>query len=665
MTATFHQLADRRHDHLRYPDYLDLRTIIRQGDRIDGVIRYSADAWDFTGSPEMSRGTPVIRFDRIPERFRALVKDTVLLLGDPGLAPQWTPGAPADIHAMRRRANWRTASNVARRSASLLRLIEDLGLDPLSLGDWRDLAEAAKNRPQTNPQTKQVTTMTAETLVRAALALREIHDLGPLHGAERPFGTRPWGMEEINAAVGYRPPVMGEDRNANRPHGHVFAMAGACINLLERCADDLIERAEWWTANPEIGWSVEAPDPYLAAHLGKTSPDWLPHGDHLLPDPSADEGLWWWTNRLVIAAYYVVAAIVALRGQEIDALEPGCITSADGRHRMRGFKVKNQGEQPPETSWTVNDFVATAVNAIKRLREARQVPEVPHPRFGARKVLFAANLMTGRGQQRRTRPLLSRPISPHNQERWLVPAMGRLAEADAGVSVKDLELQSHQVVRITALDVHVDRPLGDLAAAAVGKWSTLGVALGYYGHRPQVTAPAWSDDVEEHREARGVGRLLVDVAGEEPPELTGKGADGLQRQVAADPRLSNGPVTLKGLKSARRRNHASVSIGPLAACLTPEGGLCGGKAEADHRLCQLGCRNMILTPYHRARLELTARSMTRLLGTDHPLAAKVAGHDDLVTAERDMTDEQLIDVVTAQWDQTFRDLVFDLIGEAA
>ncbi|MGI9016340.1 MAG: hypothetical protein ACR2HR_04410 [Euzebya sp.] len=665
MTASVLQLPTRDRPHARYPDDLDLRSIIRQGEQLDARLTYCSDVWDFTGSPEMSRETPVIRFDRIPAPFRELAKDTVLLLGDPGLARQWAPGAAADIHAARRRANWRTASNVPRRAVGLLRLLDRLGMYPMALGDWDDLAEEAKNRPQENPQTHQYTTMTSETLVRAAQALREMHDLAPLHGRVNPFGSRPWGVDEVNARVGHRPPVMGEHRNANRPHGHVFAMAGACINMLERCTDDLIARAEWWTVNSDVDWDEVAPDPYLVAHPAETRPTWLPEDHHLLPDPTAATGLWWWTNRLVIASYYVLAAVVALRGQEIDALQPDCITTINNRHRMRGIKVKNQGEQPPETSWWVNDFVVSAVTTVNRLRRARGLPEVQHPRFPDRRVLFAANLMSGAAQNRRTRKLLSRPIAPHNQQQWLVPAFETLAEAGAGVSVADLDLQSHTVVRITALDVHVDRPLGDLAAAAVGKWSTLGVALGYYGHRPQITVPAWSDDVEEHRDARGVGRLLTDVAGEEPPLLTGGGAEGLKRRVAADPRLFNGPVTLKTLKAARRRNHASVSIGPLAACLTPEGGLCSSKDEADHRLCQLGCRNMILTPYHRARLELTARSMTGLLGTSHPLAAKVDDHDDLITEERGMTDAQLIDVITAEWDPNFRGLIYDLIGSAA
>lgn len=212
------------------------------------------------------------------------------------------------------------------------------------------------------------------------------------------------------------------------------------------------------------------------------------------------------------------------------------------------------------------------------------------------------------------------------------------------------------------MDVHVDRPLGDLAAAAVGKWSTISVALGYIGHRPQVTTPAWSDEIALRNVERALGPLVADTALLHPELLTGPGAPRLVARAAADPALANGPVTLKVIRSSIRRSHASVSVGVLSACLTPTGGLCGGASEANHRLCQLGCQNMVLTPYHRARLELMRRSMDRLLGPHSHLGARIDGHDDLFGTERAMTDDELVDVLTADWDPRFRNLVHDLLG---
>jgi hypothetical protein len=479
-----------------------------------------------------------------------------------------------------------------------------------------------------------------------------------------PFGSRPWGTREINDAVGFRPPLFGERRNAVRPHGHVFAMAGACMNLLGRCGDDLVARAAWWGRHPDTRWSTAGPDPYLLSRVGETSPAWLPADDHLLPDATGAAGLWWWCNRLVFAAYYVVAAVTALRGVELDALSPDCISTSEGRHTMRGLKIKGQSvTSPPAATWAVNDAVANAVAMVNRLRVARRLPQAMHPTLTSRALLFSANLLADALDSHRG-TLLSRPLEPSVQRCWLVPAMERLHAAGVGESVEGLRLCSHTTIRNTSLDVHVDRPLGDLAAAAVGKWSTISVALGYMGHRPQVTTPAWSDEVAERNLERAVGSLVADTALHHPDSLTGVGAPRLAARVAADPVLANGPVSAKVLRTAIRRSHASVSVGVLSACLTPTGGLCGGRSEANHRLCQLGCANMVLTPYHRARLELMRRSMDRLLGPHSHLAARIEGHDELFATERAMTDDELVDVLTAEWDPRFRNLVHNLIGHA-
>ncbi len=663
MTATVHHLAHPGRGQRRYPDHVDLRGVIRQGDRMAKRITYSSDIWNLDGAPDMGgNASSVLRFDRIPAQWRELVKDHVLLVGDPSLARAWAPGPAADNHAARRRAHWATARTAGKRTGRLLRLMDQLGMTSLGPGDWKVLADEARSRPIVNPSSKQAVTMSAETLARSAQVLREIHDLARLHGHEMPFGSRPWGIREINDAVDFRPPLFGERRNKVRPHGHVFAMAGACINLLGRCGDDLVARAAWWTRHADTPWNPAGPDPYLSSRPGETSPAWLPPDDNLLPDPTGNAGLWWWCNRLVYAAYYVVAAVTALRGVEVDALTPDCVTTSEGFHTMRGLKIKGQSvTSPPEATWAVNDAVADAVAMVNQLRAARQLPEATHPTLTSRSLLFSANLLAdthdnGRGT------LIARPLQPSGQRIWLVPAMDRLHASGAGESVAGLTLCSHTTIRNTSLDVHVDRPLGDLAAAAVGKWSTISVALGYIGHRPQVTTPAWSDGVAERNLERALGPLVADTALHHPDHLTGAGAARLAGRVAADRALANGPVTLKVLRTSIRRSHASVSVGTLSACLTPTGGLCGGKAEANHRLCQLGCPNMVLTPYHRARLELMRRSTERLLGPDSHLAAKIDGHDNLFVTERTLTNEELIDVLTTGWDQRFRDLVYDLLG---
>jgi hypothetical protein len=71
---------------------------------------------------------------------------------------------------------------------------------------------------------------------------------------------------------------------------------------------------------------------------------------------------------------------------------------------------------------------------------------------------------------------------------------------------------------------------------------------------------------------RALGPLVADTALHRPEELTGAGAARLARRAADDPALANGPVTIKVLRTAIKRSHASVSVGTLSACLTPTGG---------------------------------------------------------------------------------------------
>jgi hypothetical protein len=174
MTATVHHLVSPGRGPRRYPDHVDLRGVIRQGDRMTHRITYADDVWNLAGAPDVSGRAPsVVRFDRIPAQWRDLVKDYVLLIGDPGLARAWAPGAAADNHAARRRAHWGTARTAGRRTGRLLRLMDELEMSSLGPGDWQVLAEEARNRPIVNPSSKQAATMSAETLARSAQVLRE------------------------------------------------------------------------------------------------------------------------------------------------------------------------------------------------------------------------------------------------------------------------------------------------------------------------------------------------------------------------------------------------------------------------------------------------------------------------------------------------------------
>lgn len=723
----------------RYPDTVDLREVMRQGEQMLHPIAYSHDTWDLAGCPDIGTKRSNVLFGGIPARYRPLVKDFFLLRGSPDLATAWAPDLDLAARHAQTRTTWGNTRGKVKRVVSLLRLMDGLGMRELDGRDWNELAREMLETERIHSHTGEPLTWSPDSAVRAAHVLREIDELAPIMGRPSPFGSRPWGTDELNNLFGYRQPKVGERRNQTEPVGDVFAMAGACLNLLRRCSDDIIDRIDWWRTRTEAtsapagqpgdvwahamdtwagtgcplplrpsrgraGSSIEAHeavllhdghdsptkispsdfattrhhawadaadpdcDPYLAAHPEAEQPTWLATGEHLLPVNPTAGGLYWWANQLVIAAYYAVAAITTLRGREMDALKPDCITKSEsGRWTMTGRKVKNTDlTAEAETIWYVNDHVANAIDIINRLREALDAETLHHPRIADSPVLFANNLINRENDVDMKDALLPRPLLGDHQRRTIIPALTKLYEAGVGEAVADLKVVNHTTVRQTALDAYVDRPLGDLAAIAMAKWTTLTVAYGYMGHRPKIITPAFPDEVAEHRIKRGeITRIAMDAV-DDPGSLGGSGTAKLVDKVQSEPKLLDGVVSVSVL-AARFRKGAikTLSVGPLAACASPEGGLCGGIVEANHRLCQLGCRNMILTPYDRARLEVQRRGTIAQLGKNAHLVAKLDRHADELAEEREMTDEELIAILTDRWDPKFVTLLDNLLEAAA
>lgn len=59
MTATVHHLASPGQKPPRYPDHIDLRSIIRQGQSMTRRITYAQDSWNLDGAPAVSgRASP-------------------------------------------------------------------------------------------------------------------------------------------------------------------------------------------------------------------------------------------------------------------------------------------------------------------------------------------------------------------------------------------------------------------------------------------------------------------------------------------------------------------------------------------------------------------------------------------------------------------------------
>lgn len=749
MTATVRQLRPDSHRPPRYGPDVDLRDVIRQGRQMTEPVRYSDDTWDLAGCPDLGTRATTLRFGLVRPAWRELAKDFALVLGDPTLATSWTPDeAVAQRHAgTARRANWGNVSAQLRRLVPLLQRMDAAGLTSLDQRDWRQLRDVMLGGIAGPDGTWTWAPMTPEAAVRSAVVLRKVHDLGPVLGSAGPFGTRPWGRDELNTVFGFQPPAYGEARNMSQAHGDMFAMLGACMNLIETCADDVIERLAYWhrdelrpaTATSESnsvlvgvwddavarwpdglplptrlsqqgsktvatevvlryagyqyeGASVDhaqmasaldtiatAPatdvDPFLVHHPDQARPTWLADDQHLLPTSVrlGPVGLGRWQNALVVAAYYTVAAITALRGLAIGALRPDCVTEQpDGTFTLRATTLKNADVDTLtyDDSFEVitNAHVAAAVDVVNRIRAATGADVLLHDRLTDWPVLFSSNLLDLARGRPLASPLLANPLRAHDQSGQavhLVPMLNALARAGAGHDVSDLKILNRTEISQTALDIIGDRAHGDMATAIVRRWQRASTQLMYGGHRPNIIMPV-PEDLSEPTQRKRAGSedttAVIATAIGSPEALSGRGVAKLAEKLETD-QLLQGVVDLRTIVN-RRRNGAlkTVSVGPLAACATPEGGLCGGVEEANHRLCQLGCRNMVLTPYHRARLEYQRRVFARELGEHSHLVAKLADHEELCSDEMDMTDDELWDVLVAGWDPKWAALLRSLLA---
>lgn len=738
----------------RYGDGVDLRTVIPGAAAGSHPITYSADVWDLEGMRRMGVKDPQLNFANMPFRWRPTAKDATLLMLAPKLVDQWAPGHHLAASHRTTDTAPRTAQTYLRSWSSLLCLMDQVGLTTLDDRDWDLLAGQMRTRVRTSVTGRSLKPYTPRGAAEAADRLARLHDLTVLIGAEAPFGTRPFGRRNTYEVFTVDFVKRGERRNAKRPTTEVFAMLGAALNLLDLCADELLDRLAWWTSRPSLHqpehygsyldpqscnalvdiwtagtgqpiptvefqwgdrlltrldtplmaayagspepWStgavprytnhsligkhetadaLEIVDPYEAA-TGTPRPGWLPDDEHLLPTHVDQGGLYRWTNALVFATYYAVAAITALRELELNALTPDCLEPGvnNGPAHLRGLKIKQQDiTDPPPLRFAVSDDVARCIDIVNRLRDTVGLENQTHPRLPGRSVLMSANLVIrggkGRGSRAQANTLLFEPLSAKEQRRQLIPVLEALASTGHGttlgyasihhtdpVPADALPLHPHGVINMSALDVYVDRRDGEFAAIAVRQWRSLTtVPLGYHGHRPQVVFPADAERVAEHRRERGELIELVQAAVADEDGLTGPGRKKVRAMIEADTTIT----TSSTIKQLARRlapggTLQTLSIGWLSGCAGAEGGLCTDSAHVNHRLCVLGCRNGVLLPHQRARIELERRSLIAMLGPHHHLTTKTDTQADLLTAERRMTDDQLLDVLFDGYDERFQ-----------
>lgn len=342
----------------------------------------------------------------------------------------------------------------------------------------------------------------------------------------------------------------------------------------------------------------------------------------------------------------------------MEVLPRDCLVERDGQTWMTGWICKGTSDHPRREEWPVNKVVIDAVRLVLRLHDISSLPHASNVRTGA-PVLFDRRLMRHARKKGRQRVLTQVYRRNVIENRFRDP-IRRLRQAGAlSRDIDDHPFPSASVVRISCIEVAAGaHELGDLAAFALGGWHHQSVALGYYGHVGQrVACPASTDVTEYLRESplSSTATLVRRISEDDEPLLTGAGVDTLHQRVEES--ITNGAVTDRVLiRSITRGPLKEFSNGLVSMCVTPTNGLCASMATAKGRQgmasqadCQLGCPNEVLTPYHRARLELMRRYDAAHLGPHHGLDLRLNQYPDLLAGEVDMTDRQLVEVMCEEW----------------
>jgi hypothetical protein len=375
--------------------------------------------------------------------------------------------------------------------------------------------------------------------------------------------------------------------------------------------------------------------------------------------PGRDE-LSFWQSALVYYAMYYLAATCGLRDKDLACLPRGSITRQTKTRptgedyeviTMRGYKTKNR-MAPQPTTWKVSSRVARIVECVEELHRIHATTPTQSTQTGE-PLLFDSQLITSSHRQARETVHLDL-----NYMDWLVNGAGRLHIR--GVTPNDLSQVTRvniSQIRITAIQAYAARPLGNALAAQFGQWNHRSVALGYHADVYKIIHLADPSEALELQHEH-IGRV-VQRAAADPDQMRGKGRPRLARVIERhESVLSNpGPLSSARLKSIGKRN-TNIEVGPYTICVfAREGALCGGAGSADFRLCRpFECRNSVMTPGQRARIELRRRLEMRMDPALRRSALKIAAAMPEVVEEfAALEDDDLVKVIAVELDEYLAD----------
>ena len=228
--------------------------LIPNGEFLKRSILYRDDVWDLGGHPSWKDKAGVqvnLDFSTIPEAWRGVSKDMMLLQLDPSLAPARAPGVPMaeTWPQVQEPIKPVTAMGNLKMLRHGLRVIEDQRITAFDSDDWERLTVMLVQPLNVEEKQAGVTLSPATGRARAQqlIALWQVTQVGSVNvlGTRRPFDGR-----EVNELFGPK-----TRKKTVRPHEDVGNVLGFVAWFFDHVADDVVDHMEWWIENSE----AEAP----------------------------------------------------------------------------------------------------------------------------------------------------------------------------------------------------------------------------------------------------------------------------------------------------------------------------------------------------------------------------------------------------------------------
>jgi hypothetical protein len=233
-------------------DNVDLRELIPGAESVFTPVRYGDLVWDLNGYPLVNKTVDSIDFQKIPARWRTVVKDWVLLRLNPALATNGASGlrtedvmAPAAAAA--RPLKFNSVVAYVRGLSVSLEIIDSNSWFRMGPDDWSSFAVQLADK---NPDASSL------TLAGYSRPLLSLWSYRGLLGQTDMFGTRPFNGRTVEQV--FKVPARG--LNIERPAPELCGpVLGLSLFILDHCAEDILTRVEVLGDVPDISdWPREA-----------------------------------------------------------------------------------------------------------------------------------------------------------------------------------------------------------------------------------------------------------------------------------------------------------------------------------------------------------------------------------------------------------------------